>query len=215
MPNQTMTTSEAQRDMRDGYFSGALGMFASALTWAVAGVIALQGSTTNAVWALFIGGMMIHPVGVLLCKVVGRPGKHSKANPLGALAMENTVWLILSLPLAYGLSLSNIHWFFPAMLLVIGGRFFTFHTVYGIRTYWLCGAALAAAGYFLAKSMAAPHLSAFVGATIEFSFAVVIAFNARREKRMNPSLSATPDAARLLGQHDARPSTKNSEFNTP
>jgi hypothetical protein len=186
MPNQNMTTAEAQRDMRIAYLSGAPGMFASALAWAVAGVIALQASTTNAVWALFVGGMLIHPAGVLLCKALGRTGKHNKSNPLAALAAENTVWLIFSLPVAYAVSIANIQWFFPAMLLIIGGRFFTFHSVYGLRTYWVCGGVLALAAYLLVTSKAHPYVSAFAGAAIESTFAVVIAFSARREMRSKP-----------------------------
>lgn len=187
-----VTTAEAQRDMRSAYLSGAAGMFASASAWAVAGAVALQVSASNAVWALFAGGMLIHPAGVLLCKILGRTGKHSKTNPLGALALENTGWLILSLPAAYAVSLANIHWFFPAMLMIIGGRFFTFHTLFGLRIYWVCGGALALAGYLLARSQAQPHISAFAGAAIEFTFAVAIALHDRRETRANAASQPTP-----------------------
>ncbi|WP_413894971.1 DUF7010 family protein [Rhodoferax sp.] len=183
MSHQTMTNIEAQRDMRLAYFSGAPGMFASALAWSVAGIIALQSSASNAVLALFVGGMLIHPVGVLLCKALGRQGKHSKENPLGALALESTVWLIFSLPIAYAVSLSNVLWFFPSMLLVIGGRYFTFHTLFGLRIYWVCGGVLAFAGYLLAASKAQPYVSAFAGAAIEAVFAAAITLSAKREMR--------------------------------
>lgn len=170
-------------------------MFASSLTWLIAGVMALQVSPVNAVWALFAGGMLIHPAGVLLCKALGRTGSHSKTNPLGALAGENTVWLIFSLPVAYAVSLANIHWFFPAMMMVVGGRFFTFHTVYGLRAYWVCGGALALAAYWLFTSKAPPYASALVGSAIEFSFGVAIALSARRETRANDALRPTPGSA--------------------
>ena len=166
--------------MRVAYFSGAPGMFASALAWLVAGVIALQVSSSSAVLALFAGGMLIHPTGVLLCKALGRSGKHAKANPLGALALENTGWLILCLPIAYAISLLNVRWFFPAMLLVIGGRYLTFRTLFGLRIYWLCGAALALAGYFLAVTKSQPHVAAFAGAAIETAFAAAIVLKAER-----------------------------------
>ena len=121
-----MTADQAQHDMRLSYFSGAPGMLASALAWVVAGVVALQVSASSAVLALFAGGMLIHPVGVLLCKALGRTGKHTKGNPLGALALESTGWLLLCLPIAYAVSQFNVKWFFPAMLFVIGGRYLTF-----------------------------------------------------------------------------------------
>jgi hypothetical protein len=52
--------------------------------------------------------------------------------------------MILSLPLACVASTVNIDWFFPSMLLVIGGRYLTFATIYGTRAYWVFGAAILA-----------------------------------------------------------------------
>jgi len=175
-----MTVDEAQRDMRLSYLSGAPGMLASALAWLTAGFVAFRVSPTSAVLALFAGGMLIHPVGVLLCKAMGRSGKHSKANPLGALALENTGWLLLCLPIAYAVAQINMLWFFPAMLFVIGGRYLTFHTLFGMRTYWVCGAALSLAGYLLAASKSQPHVAAFAGSAIEAAFATAILLKARR-----------------------------------
>ena len=175
-----MTVDEAQGDIRVAYFSGAPGMFASSIAWLVAGVIALQISTESAVLALFAGGMLIHPVGVLLCKALGRSGTHAKSNPLGALALESTAWLILCLPITYAVSQFNVRWFFPAMLLVIGGRYLTFRTLYGLRIFWACGALLAAAGYLLAVSKSQPHVAAFAGAAVEAAFATAIFLRAER-----------------------------------
>lgn len=175
-----MTTEEAQRDMRLAYLSGAPGMFASAFAWLVAGVVAMQVSASSAVLTLFAGGMLIHPVGVLLCKALGSSGKHAKTNPLGALALDSTAWLILCLPITYAVSQFNVRWFFPAMLLVIGGRYFTFRTLYGLRIYWLCGAVLALAGYVLAASKSQPYVAAFAGAALEAIFAAAILLKAKR-----------------------------------
>jgi hypothetical protein len=175
-----MTVDEAQSDMRLSYFSGAPGMLASAFAWLVAGFVALGSSPSNTVLVLFAGGMLIHPVGVLLCKAMGRSGKHSKLNPLGALAIENTGWLILCLPIVYAVAQYNMQLFFPAMMFVIGGRYLTFHTLFGMRTYWVCGAALAFVSYLLAASKSPPHVAAFVGSAIEAAFAATILFTARR-----------------------------------
>ncbi|MBB2483645.1 hypothetical protein H5407_00235 [Mitsuaria sp. WAJ17] len=175
-----MTADEAQRDMRLSYLSGAPGMLASALAWLVAGFFALRASPSSAVLALFAGGMFIHPVGVLLCKAMGRPGQHAKENPLGALALENTGWLLLCLPIAYAVAQYNMLWFFPAMLFVIGGRYLTFHTLFGLRIYWVCGAVLAFAGYLLAAFKSQPHVAAFAGSAVEAAFASAILLRARR-----------------------------------
>lgn len=166
--------SQAQQDMRHAYFGGAPGILASALAWLVAGIVAMHGSAERAVWALFIGGMFIHPLGVLLAKALGRPGAHARGNPLGVLALEGTVLLMLCLPLAFAISLFRVEWFFPAMLLVIGGRYLTFSTLYGMRLYWGCGAALAIAAFALPALHVSPPLSAISGAAIELIFAVLV-----------------------------------------
>ena len=51
----------AQRDMRTGYMDGAPGVLVSGLVWAIAGCVATWLSPQRAVWALFIGGVFIHP----------------------------------------------------------------------------------------------------------------------------------------------------------
>ena len=175
------TVAEAQREMRAAYYSGAPGVLTSGLAWLTAAAVAMQMGAERAIWTLFVGGMLIHPVAVLLCKFLGRSGKHIAGNPMGSLAMATTLWMILSLPLAYAASLVRIEWFFPAMLLVIGGRYLTFGAIYGMRIYWFFGGALAAAGWLLARATAAPELSAAAGAAIEVGFAFGIFVIARRE----------------------------------
>jgi hypothetical protein len=167
------TVTEAQSDMRRGYYSGAAGIFASALAWSAATAAAALVSPQRAIWVLLVGGALIHPVAVLLCRLLGAPGTHSKANPLGPLAAASTFWLIFSLPLAYGLGLQNPAWFFAAMLLVIGGRYLVFSTLYGMQPfYWALGLTLAGTG-FLLWWLAAPALAVVAaGAAIELVFAV-------------------------------------------
>lgn len=166
--------------MRQGYYSGGAGILASALAWAVAAGVAVVASVETAVWALLIGGMFIHPVAVLLCKLLGASGSHSSGNPLGQLVGASTLWLIFSLPLAYLLSLQQAAWFFPAMLLVIGGRYLTFATLYGMRLYWGLGLALAAAGVACGYLAAPGYLTAALGATLEAAAAVLCLTQHRR-----------------------------------
>jgi hypothetical protein len=93
-------------------------------------------------------------------------------HPLGALAMEGTIWMIMCLPLAYGLSLLHHEWFFQGMLVIIGGRYLTFATIYGLRLYWILGALLGGAGYVLFSFQQASYVSALTGGTIEIMFGI-------------------------------------------
>lgn len=175
------TLAAAQRDMRSGYLNGAPGVLVSGLVWAVAGCVATWISPQRAVWALFVGGVFIHPVAVLLTRLLGAAGRHAPGNPLGALAMATTFWMIMMLPLAYGVSLLRIELFFPAMLFVIGGRYLCFHTLYGNRLFWVCGVVLAVTGFGLAELKAQVEVGAFAGAAIEITFAALLLAGARRE----------------------------------
>ncbi|MCX6611158.1 MAG: hypothetical protein NTW74_09950 [Acidobacteria bacterium] len=178
------TILEAQVDMRRGYFSGAPGILASALAWSVAAWIAVFVSPQSAILALLVGGMLIHPVGLLICKMLGARGSHSKGNPLGELAGASTFWMIFSLPLAYGLGLQNAGWFFLAMLLVIGGRYLVFATLYGMRLYWGLGLALAAAAFALGPMLVPAPVGVIVGAVLETVFGVICLVMHRRWVRV-------------------------------
>lgn len=182
---ETMTKisdiADAQRDMRFGYYMGAPGILASGLVWLIAGLVALVVSPEGAVLALFMGGMFIHPAGVMLAKLLGRPGGHSRGNPLGMLALEATVLLLLCLPVAYVVSLHRVEWFFPAMLLIIGGRYLTFATLYGLRVYWALGGVLAVTAIVLVATRMPPVTGAFAGGIVELAFAIGLFIIAARE----------------------------------
>ena len=187
-----MAISEAQADMRQGYCSGGAGIAASAIAWSVAAGVAVSGTTQNAVWALLIGGMLIHPVAVLICKLLGARGAHAKGNPLGQLAGASTFWLIFCLPIAYLISMRQPGLFFPAMLLIIGGRYLVFATIYGMQLYWALGLVLAGAGFALAYLNATAFVGAFAGAVLEAIFAVVCLVLHRRRARPNNSFKPKP-----------------------
>jgi len=129
--SEVMQIEVAQEDLRRSYFGGAPGMLVSAAAWFAAGLASVYWSNQQAVWVLFVGGMLIHPVSRLITRALGRSAKHAPGNPLGRLAQETTVWLILCLPLAFVVSQFMIEWFFPAMLFVIAGRYTVFATMFG------------------------------------------------------------------------------------
>lgn len=82
--------------------------------------------------------MLIFPGSVLLCKIIGKPGKHSKNDPLAPPAIEGTIWMVLSIPVAIAAALYRIECFCPAMLLVIAGGYLTFATLYAARFLFIC-----------------------------------------------------------------------------
>jgi len=109
-----------------------------------------------------------------MAKLVGVPGSHSKQNPLGKLIMEGTIFMLMCIPLALLLSLQNHAWFFQGMLLIIGGRYLTFATLYGIKTYWILGAVLGAAAFALFFFNGNPAISALSGSMIEIGFGIFL-----------------------------------------
>ncbi|BAH37100.1 MAG TPA: hypothetical protein DGD08_16830 [Gemmatimonas aurantiaca] len=171
----------AQADMRHGYLHGAPGVLVSGLVWLTAALIGVVRSDTAAVYALLVGGMLIHPLSVLLTKTLRRPGAHTKGNPLGTLAMEGTFWLLAGIAIAWGMHVVRLQWFFPTMLLLIGGRYLTFRTLYGLRVYWVLGASLGVAGLLLAVLLVRPSWAAFTGAGIELAFAAVLFAQASKQ----------------------------------
>jgi hypothetical protein len=192
-----MSVTDAQSDMRRGYYSGAAGILASALVWFTAAGVAALISSQKGIWTLLIGGMLIHPIGLLICKLLGSSGAHTKGNPFGLLAGASTFWLVFCLPIAYLLSTQQPGLFFPAMLLIIGGRYLVFATIYGMRLYWALGLVLAASGFVLAPLNAAASVSALTGAVTETIFAIACLVQHRRWVRYNNSFKSAPlrDAA--------------------
>lgn len=105
---------------------------------------------------------------------MGFRGAHDKTNPLGKLGMEGTIWMIMCIPLAYGLSLIKSEWFFQGMIMIIGGRYLTFATLFGMRFYWIFGAALGMSAFLLFRFQANDFLSAFTGGLIEIIFGIIL-----------------------------------------
>jgi hypothetical protein len=178
--NEIQNINIAQLDMRVGYSNGYSGVIVSGVVWFAAGLVAVYGSSAQAVWALLIGGMFIHPIGILFNKILGASGSHATTNPLGKLAMEGTIFMIMCMPLAYALSLQKVEWFFQGMLMSIGGRYLTFATIFGTRLFWLLGALLGMAAYLLFSLKSPAHVSVFAGSAIELTFGLVMLTMTRR-----------------------------------
>lgn len=170
----------AQKNMNEAYSGGFAGVIVSGIVWFITGVTTFFLPVENVVWVLFFGGMFIHPSGILLDKILGTSGVHDKENPLGKLAMEGTIWMIICLPIALMLTFQNPVWFFQAMLLIIGGRYLTFQTLYGNKVFWLLGLILVFAGFSLFFLKAQANVSIFTGALIEIVLGTYCLINFRK-----------------------------------
>lgn len=180
--NKTETINLAQKDMTMSYANGAIGMLVSGLIWLTSAIVSFQFSDKHAVWTLLIGGMFIHPLSIVICKLMKLSGAHKKGNSLGNLALEGTLFMIMCLPLAFGLSLQHTEWFFQGMLLIIGGRYLTFASIYGNRIYWIVGAILGLSAYMLFSFKIQSFGSALTGSLIEIVFGIFILISFRKKQ---------------------------------
>lgn len=164
----------AQQDMKKAYANGALGVLISGMIWLSSAIVVYYLSESQAIWYLLIGGVLIYPLSIIINKIFGLKGKHKPGNPLAKTALEGTVFMLMCIPLAYELSLQYNEWFFQAMLMIIGGRYLTFESIYGNKMYWILGGTLGAFAYFLYYYQINSFYSALAGAFIEISFGVVM-----------------------------------------
>jgi hypothetical protein len=181
---------DAQRDMRTAYYNGSTGAVASATAWLAAALVATFVDAKTGILTLIFGGMVIFPASVVLSKLLGRSGQHAKDNPLAPLAISGTVWMLLCIPIAIAVSLYRIEWFFPAMLLVIGGRYLTFPTLYGLKLYWIFGAVLALSVAPLIALNASVATGAFTGAIVEYIFGLALFFT--KSPNESPPVDRSP-----------------------
>jgi uncharacterized membrane protein (UPF0136 family) len=173
-----------QLEVNKSHNHGATGIIVSGLMWLTASIVALNYSSKSAIWTLLIGGALIHPISTAINKLIGVTGRAEKSNPLVGLALEGTIFMLMCIPLAYGLSLQRAEWFFYSMLMIIGGRYLTFNTIFGNRIFWALGATLGLSGYFLFKLEAQPFISAFTGSIIELLFGVLILILSRKQMKL-------------------------------
>lgn len=176
---ENITLKNAQEDMCKGYAFGSLGILTSGTMWLISAFVSHYYSPKHAIVSLLIGGALISPVSSIFEKLIGLKG-HSANNPLKTLAMENTFWMLMCIPIAYFASLENVHWFFQAMLLIIGGRYLTFRTLFGKNLYWILGGVLGVAGYVLFRFQIDSFTTLLTGGLIEIVFGVLMYLNYRK-----------------------------------
>lgn len=169
-----MDIEKSQQDMKWSYLGGGTGALVSGLVWLTTGLLANYASQLTSILVFFFGGMLIHPLGLLLAKLFKRPGKHQQNNPLAKLAMESTAMLFVGLFMAYIVFQIKPVWFFPTMSMMIGLRYLIFQSLYGMKLYWLFGLLLIIAGMICVITNQAFQIAAIAGGLIELLFALII-----------------------------------------
>lgn len=167
----------AQTTMRNEYRNGATGVLVSGIVWLTTAAVIDNFSTKQAIWTLLIGGGLIYPLSTLINKMMGVSVAASKGNPLTGLAMEGTIFMMMTIPIAYGLSLQRPEWFFQGMGLLIGGRYLTFRTLYGNKLFWILGGLLGLSAYGLFATNTQSLVTTLTIGLIEVIFSVVLFYD--------------------------------------
>lgn len=156
-----MLVAEAQREVRQVYRSGAVGLFVSAAVWALSAALTTWAGTRAGMVAMLAGGFFIYPMTQLVLKGCKGHAALPAANPMRELAFEVAIVGPLMLPLIGAAALHRIAWFYPAFMIAIGAHYLPFSFLYGMRQFVALGATMLVSG--LAIGLYAPGL-ATVGA---------------------------------------------------
>jgi hypothetical protein len=141
-----MELKAAQRDMTAAYVGGAPGIMVSGLAWLSAGVAWLRSDTATAFAVLFVGGMLIVPLALLICRMLFKAPKVMPGNPLERLGLETTFALFGGLAIAFAALKVAPELSLPAFAIIIGTRYTLFRSLYDQPLYWLLGGLIALAG---------------------------------------------------------------------
>lgn len=145
-----VTVAAAQQEVRRVFLHGAVGQVVAGFVWLAAALAASAGSTRGSVLTVIIGGALIFPATQLVLRLLGRQASLSRGNPLNGLAMQVAFTVPVLLPVAGAAALYRIEWFFPAVMVILGGHYLPFVFLYGMPAFAVLGGALIAAGVGLA-----------------------------------------------------------------
>ena len=148
-----MNINDALRDVRNVFVGGFAGQLVSSAVWFLSAALAEWRSSTSAMVALVLGGMLIFPLTQLLLRIMGRATALPKGHPMNALAMQVAFWVPLTLPLIGATTLYRQNWFYPAFMIVVGAHYLPFIFLYGIWQFGILAASLIGAGVAIALYM--------------------------------------------------------------
>jgi hypothetical protein len=145
-----MDIGDAQREMRIRFAGGFYGQLVSGLLWIVSASLATLNTHRTAITMLVVGGFFIFPITELLIRVSKGRSPLSTQNSLSQLGMQVAFVLPLSMPLLLPVSLYNLNWFYPAMMILLGAHYIPFVFLYGMRMFAVIAALIAGGGLVIA-----------------------------------------------------------------
>lgn len=166
--------SIAQQDLARAYAGGAPGVLVSGLVWLIAGAVWQLHGVMAAFAALFVGGMAIHPLGVLIERTVFKAPKSTIGKPLETLAIEATIPLFVGVLIAWVLLVRAPDLAIPVFASIVGARYFLFRTMYGEIAYWALGGAILLIAGLALFGIAVPLNLGFLVGIVELVAAALI-----------------------------------------
>jgi hypothetical protein len=119
-----MDIQEAQRQVRSAYVGGFGGQLVSSVTWLVSAALGTWVSPRASILTVVIGGFFIFPLTQMLLRLSGGRASVSRGNPFNSLGMQIAFVLPFSMLLLVPVGLYNLNWFFPALMVLVGGALF-------------------------------------------------------------------------------------------
>lgn len=168
-----MTLADFQADLRRSYIGGGPGTIVSGIVWALAAIITARSGISTGFVTLFLGGMLIFPIGTLICRVLFKRAGPDALNPGGRIVIETLPGMFMGLFIAYLFIAIKPEFVFPIAAMAVGTHYFSFRTAYGDMLYWVLGGLMAAIGAVMIVSNFAPAaVMAALIAALEIAFGI-------------------------------------------
>jgi hypothetical protein len=167
-----MDIQDAQREVRSVYIGGFWGQLVSSVIWLVSAALGTWVTPKASILAIVIAGFFIFPLTQMLLRLSGRRASVSTKNSFHWLGMQVAFVLPFSMLLLVPVSLYNLNWFFPALMVLLGAHYLPFATLYGMRMFLFLAGILIVMGVVIAQYFSGTFsLGAWVAGLALFVFA--------------------------------------------
>lgn len=178
-----MQLDQFQYDLRRSYVGGGPGAIVSGIVWALAAIIYMRSGVAAGFATLFIGGMLIFPIGTVICRLIFRQSGPESSNPGGRVVIETLPAMFLGLFIAYAFIELKPELVFPIAAMAVGTHYFSFRTAYGDIKYWVLGGVMTAIGAMSIFGDLIAHTNVpMIIASVEVLFGVILTVTALRER---------------------------------